>query len=359
LLRLLRVVRLFAVTGRTLQWTASAPSVRQVEAAPLTELAVNIQEEGTVTRKATWQDAEASIRDPRETWIDVQGASRADLDAMSAILRIPKHVLESKLFRDVFPGVDYFKDYTILTVWDTRLVSPDDGSARLQTENPPVVLICAPDYLATVSTGRNCLFEHLVGPGLPLKQESFSVRVLYAILQHKIGDYKQVVRLLEHRVAELEELPPERTSRRFLDETFRLKRVIQQQDYNLRHFAQVLHHLQSRKVALRSIRDESLDLFILLHDEAATLNDTCHSIRENLLSLIELQLNNVSFDLNRTMRFLAVITSLAVIPAVIGGLLGENLVDQPFHVTLPEVSFLVISLMLIGLYVFHRIGWLK
>jgi Mg2+ and Co2+ transporter CorA len=359
LLRFARYARFFALTGRTLSRVTGAPAPAEPASPHAATAQVNILEEGSVQRGAKWDDAVASVKNPRETWIDAQQVSRADLDALCDTFRIPRHVLESKLFQDAFPGIDYFKDYTIFVLWDCRLADAGADPCGIQTPKTNVIVICARDYLATLCTEGNDLFDHLVEQGLPMPGESFSVRVLYAMLRHKIADYKQIVQTLEERVADLEERPIRSTPPRFLEDTFLLKKQIQKQDYNLRHFTQVLHQISSRKVALPGIQDENLDLFVLLHDEADSLSDTSHAARENLLSLIDLQLNKVSFDINRVMRLLAVITCLSLVPAIIGGLLGENLIDQPFNITIHEIFFLTISIMLIGLYVFHRKGWLR
>jgi Mg2+ and Co2+ transporter CorA len=81
--------------------------------------------------------------------------------------------------------------------------------------------------------------------------------------------------------------------------------------------------------------------------------------KDSVQSLIELHINTISYDMNRVMRLLAVITSLALIPTIIGGLLGENLADQPYQISIFEVSFLVIALMVLALYAYWRKGWLK
>jgi Mg2+ and Co2+ transporter CorA len=83
------------------------------------------------------------------------------------------------------------------------------------------------------------------------------------------------------------------------------------------------------------------------------------NVRDGLMSLIELHLNTVSFEMNRVMRVLAVITCVSVIPTVIGGFLGQNLTDQPFGITLREVTFLAAVLMLLTTYAFWRKGWLR
>ena len=50
---------------------------------------------------------------------------------------------------------------------------------------------------------------------------------------------------------------------------------------------------------------------------------------------------------------------LGLIPAVVGGLLGMNLVDNPWAVTLPQVAFGVSMAMLLVLYLFLVRGWLR
>jgi Mg2+ and Co2+ transporter CorA len=75
--------------------------------------------------------------------------------------------------------------------------------------------------------------------------------------------------------------------------------------------------------------------------------------------VIELHLNIVSFDMNRVMRVLAVVSVLGLIPAVIGGLFGMNLVDNPWPFTLPQVAFAVVFGMVLCLYFFFVKGWLR
>ena len=44
---------------------------------------------------------------------------------------------------------------------------------------------------------------------------------------------------------------------------------------------------------------------------------------------------------------------------IIGGLLGMNLIDTPWMLTLPQVAFGVFFAMVIGLYFFLIKGWLR
>lgn len=104
---------------------------------------------------------------------------------------------------------------------------------------------------------------------------------------------------------------------------------------------------------------ETLDPFQRFRSEVDYLYDTMANIREEVLSVIDLHLNVVSFEMNRVMRVLAVISALGLIPAVVGGLLGMNLIDNPWPVTLPQIAFAVLFAMVLGLYFFVVKGWLR
>jgi len=164
---------------------------------------------------------------------------------------------------------------------------------------------------------------------------------------------------LEKTAAKIEDSSFDLKPPKFLDTVFQLKKIIQKQGYNTVHLVKLFDRLLKDSSILRGATEETRASFIALRSEAKALDDLCLTIRDNTDSLIELQLNKVSFDINRVMKVLAVITCLAVVPTIIGGLLGQNLKDQPYNITIHEIFFFVISLMLIGLYIFYRKGWLR
>ncbi|MFI4938866.1 MAG: CorA family divalent cation transporter, partial [Burkholderiales bacterium] len=96
-----------------------------------------------------------------------------------------------------------------------------------------------------------------------------------------------------------------------------------------------------------------------LAEEADYLYETADNIRESVLSIIELHLDIAARDTNRFMRLMAIVTTLALIPAIVGGLLGMNLVEGPWPVTLGQVAFGTLVLMLGVLYTFMAKGWLR
>jgi len=100
-------------------------------------------------------------------------------------------------------------------------------------------------------------------------------------------------------------------------------------------------------------------MFRRLTSEAEYLYETVVNLRDEVLSVLELHLNVVSFDMTRVMRVLAAVSVLGLIPAVIGGLFGMNLIGNPWPLTLPQVAFCVFFGMVLCLYFFFVKGWLR
>jgi Mg2+ and Co2+ transporter CorA len=89
------------------------------------------------------------------------------------------------------------------------------------------------------------------------------------------------------------------------------------------------------------------------------LYTTVENLRHGIISLIELHMNNASFEMTKFMRLLAVVNVLALIPAVVGGLLGMNILGAPWALTLPQVGFFTLLANIFCLYYFAIKGWLR
>jgi Mg2+ and Co2+ transporter CorA len=74
---------------------------------------------------------------------------------------------------------------------------------------------------------------------------------------------------------------------------------------------------------------------------------------------MDLHMNVASFEMNKGMRLLAILSALGLLPAVVGGLLGMNLVGNPWPATLPQVAFGVFWGMALALYIFFIKGWIR
>ena len=359
LLRLLRLLRVFFLTGRVTHRVAAPAESDQAGAANGPVMRLTIESDAQAAREASLDDVRTSIADDVDHWIRMEGVSGADIDPLSRLFSIPGHILESKLLQYNFPGIDNFGGYTIATLWDTTCRGTRESEFVPAIEDPRLVIIRTGRDILLLSEQRPYFADRLAKQRQEFSGEPLGIQVLISILKLKMDDYKFVLSCLEKKVAGLERQTFEKRDSRFLDIAFKLRKIIQTQGYNIGHFVHILDYLVKKEQEQQKWSKTVKESLISFWSDARALNDLIITLRESTSSLIELELNKVSFNLNRVMKILAMITCLALVPTIIGGLLGQNLKDQPYNITIHEIFFFVFSLMLVGLYVFYRKGWLR
>jgi Mg2+ and Co2+ transporter CorA len=124
-----------------------------------------------------------------------------------------------------------------------------------------------------------------------------------------------------------------------LTRTFSIRVDILKAKANLKHLKSLIRDLSISKIIITSSSRSDRELFRYLADDTNDIYDNIDDLRESLQGLVDLRLNVLSFQMNRVMRLLALLTVLALIPAKIGGLLGMNITDVPGPVTLAQVAF--------------------
>ena len=164
---------------------------------------------------------------------------------------------------------------------------------------------------------------------------------------------------LERDVRGLEALPADQSPERFFEATFRLKRSLSVAKGDLWRLRGLLEMLAEGRRTLPGLGQEGREAAAHLAEEADYLYETVDNARESVLSLIDLHINVAAHDTNRFMRLVAIVSTLGLIPAITGGLMGMNLVDSPWPVTLGQVAFVTLILILGVLYAFLAKGWLR
>jgi Mg2+ and Co2+ transporter CorA len=146
---------------------------------------------------------------------------------------------------------------------------------------------------------------------------------------------------------------------RFLADTSRLRSEISTAALDIWHLKAVVRALADGKTTLRGIDLKEAKYLDDLLAETESLYETVNKTKEELKGLIELHINQKSFETNVFLKLLAVVSFLGLIPSVVGGLLGMNVVGNPWPVTLGQVAFSIAMAMAVSLYVFAVKGWLR
>lgn len=352
-LRLIRLARVLALGAR-----ASGVMVREEQTAVTSKTPPPLQVRvlpgtGAPARAATWEEFARWAKDPGCEWYSLANVGMQNLADLEAVTGISKDFIAAHFLATSYPHLETTDAYVSLFVW-----LPEKSAENQITRNG--LLLLASDKSVITFCQRPARWIESIPTTLreDMAKQPFPVRVLCRFLTTVIDSNENLVGSFEQALSRLEELPVRESRQFFFEETFRLKKELSTAQADLWRLRGVLKDLVEGRVKLPGAPVENPFLRDLL-EKTDYLYETVNNIREGVLSLIELHLNVVSFEMNRVMRVLAVVSVLGLIPAVIGGLFGMNLVDNPWQFTLPQVTFAVGTGMVTCLYFFVMKGWLR
>jgi Mg2+ and Co2+ transporter CorA len=357
-LRLVRLVRV-ASLGLRVSGVVMRERARQARNEAVGPVEVCVLPEGT-GRKATsasWEEFLSWIKSPdgAPKWFVVSNLGLAELQRIATAAGLTPAFLESHLLNGTYPHVEVEQNHAALFTW--LVEAPQHSPAQ---RNGVLLLISSPGIVTL--TRRSTDLTKLVA-GLrrepDLDKLPFPIRIACSILQLVAEQNERLATRLDAELGALEELPLRESRPSFFEHTFRLKKELSAAQSDLWRLKGVIAELAERRLALPGSDGGEVEFLKRLARDAEYLYETVINTRESLLSLIDLHLNVVSFDMNRVMRVLAVVSVLGLIPAVVGGLFGMNLIDNPWPYTLREVAFCVCFGMVLCLYLFFVKGWLR
>jgi Mg2+ and Co2+ transporter CorA len=354
-LRLVRLARLLTLGVR-----ASGVMVREATsaAAPVKTGPVEVHVlpglGATAPRLTTWEEFVRWAKQSQAGWYSVANVGEHDLAELELATSIPADFIFSHLFGTSYPRLEETDRFISLFVWVPQ------RTAGQTTQRNGVLLFANDKSVLTFSRRPAHLLEKIAEiQESDLASLPFPARMTCQFLKVLLDANEHLVGYFEQKLSELEELPVRESRPQFFEETFRLKKELSAAQSDLWRLRGVLKDLAESRVKFPGNEAGPIAFLSELADKADYLYETANNTREGVLSLIDLHLNVVSFEMNRVMRVLAVVSVLGLIPAVVGGLFGMNLADNPWPLTLPQVTFSVCMAMVTCLYLFVVKGWLR
>lgn len=354
-LRLVRFARVL-VFGARLRGRFAADAAAGPPPPPPAPRRVTVLHRDEPPREASWEETLAGVADVTDEWLEASGLAVDDFAALAARLDLPPALLSSMLAETAYPRIEVFARTTLLFLWLPALSA--DGE-RLERRG----LVLAVNDRTLVTAARtpldlqNGVADDLAGTAIPMAP--FTARAVFGVLRRALRAYEAVSGQLERHLRALEATPVRESRPEFLERTFRLQQHLSTLKSDLWRLKGILGAVGEGRLTLHGVPSTALEFVRVLADDAGYAYETVFNAREGLLSLIELHLNVVSFEMNKVMRILAVLSALGLVPAVAGGLFGMNLADNPWPLTLAQVSFLISAVMSVLLYVFAVKGWLR
>jgi hypothetical protein len=305
---------------------------------------------------STWRAFLDRIVAPASAWYDASGIGPEQLMEIVEA-GIPAPLFEPGLSDLSYPHVQESGRFSSLFAWLPSEPRHRGGRGRRHG----VLLVSDGIVLLTLSRSETDTQAAVAAAlrSLEIPGDSFVSRTTVAFLHVVVDRYEDVVYRLEGQLRLLEERPVFESGHDFFERAFELRSELAQVRADLWRLKGLLSSLAESKRTLPGLGPPQRSMLEGLADEAGYLYETVDNVREGALSLIDLHINVVSFEMNKVMRVLAVASVLAIVPAVIGGLFGVNTVDNPFAFTLPQITFGVAIGMIAALYVFLAKGWLR
>jgi Mg2+ and Co2+ transporter CorA len=357
-LRLVRLVRLVTLGVRVSGLSVRHRNVVATETASNAPAKVTMMADAPefAPTPATWDELLRWLRAPGPEWYHISNPSREELAEISNTLHLPSGALHAHLHSTNYPHLSVVRDFTLLFLW-----LPEVNTTN-QVERHALLFLASANSLISLARRATTAIERVtsVAPGADEAAEKnpFPIRMLGLVLERVIAQNETLIGNFEHELRALEEIPIRDSSPAFFERTFRVKKELSAAQADLWRLKGVLADLAAGR-GLKVTSESMTEKFDRLATDAEYLYETVVNVRDEVLSVMELHLNIVSFDMNRVMRVLAVVSVLGLIPAVIGGLFGMNLIDNPWPFTLPQVAFTISFGMVLCLYFFFVKGWLR
>ncbi len=361
-LRILRLGR-FALFGVR---AGTALAVRDVATAPTSpassgdfRIAALSGDDTLELEEIDWTTGLSRIRTETEDWLFLRDVDAERLAALAPALGVPEATLRARFFDSTFPRIERMDRYTVMFAWYPSVAPRADGELP-RVKRAPVLLVGSTTNVVVLTREAGDLYEttqrrlaevDVTHPPL--------VRATYALLKSIVRQYTRVAETLETALIEIESGQAQLSDRLFLDRTFRLRAEISRVRGSMKHLKDVLRVLAEKPVAIRGLEKGRRPLFELLADDGEEVYESVDDTMTSVAALVDLRLNLASFQMNKVMRLLAILTTLTLIPAVTGGLLGMNVEGNPWSATLGQVTYGVAAGMAISLYVFAVKGWLR
>jgi Mg2+ and Co2+ transporter CorA len=353
-LRLIRLSRVVLLGARFGGRASRRPLEGDGDAAGSAEVWI-LRDRATSPERADPDQALRRVSHAAGEWIEWSRPTPEVVGEIARAAHLPEPFLRTGLGGTTRPRLEVFDHFSALFLWKPEGV-------RAQAARISLLLITTNRVLLGFCPDGGDLLRRTAAalPKLRLPEEApFPTRMTYAVLRVLLERYHEVTGRLDGEVRQLEEVPAREGGPRFFADAFTLERELTAIRGDLWRLKGVTASLSEGRVHVQGARKEDRELLRSIAEEAESLHETVSTLRESLVSLMDLHMNVASFEMNRGMRLLAVLSALGLIPAVVGGLLGMNLIGNPWPATLPQVAYGVFWGMALAVYVFFIKGWIR
>ena len=294
------------------------------------------------------------VGDGGDLWVDIDANDRAQHALLEKVFGFHPLAIEDTLSPKTRVKLEEYGSYLFLVIRTARLDQSTGDPYDLRTTN--LYCFLGPHRFVTVHSEPVRAVEELqqrlaASPDLLGRG---SEMIAHGVIDVAVDEYLPLVDQVDDLVDRLEERLFERYDERAIKDIFALKRLVVELRRHLGPLREVLNILTNRPHAC--IAPTSQLYFRDVYDHTIRIVESLESVRDLLSSVLDTYLTQTSNRMNRVMKQLTVVTTVALPLVVIGGIFGMNFERIPLSHH-PLGFFWAIGLMAAfagGLYWFFR-----
>ncbi len=295
-----------------------------------------------------------AIRDGRELWVDIDSNDRAQHALLEKVFGFHPLAVEDTLSPRTRVKLEEYGSYLFLVISTARFDQATADPYDIRTTN--LYCFLGPHYLVTVHAAPVRATEELqrrldASPDLLARGADM---IAHGLIDYAVDEFLPMVDEVDDLVDRLEERLFERYDEKAIRDIFALKRLVVQLRRHLGPLREVLNVLTNRPHG--GIAATSQLYFRDVYDHTIRVVEALESVRDLLATVLDTYLTQASNRMNRVMKQLTVVATIALPLVVIGGAFGMNF-DRIPMAHQPLGFFWAIGLMAlfaIVLYVFLK-----
>ena len=279
---------------------------------------------GSQAEERPLSEIAAHLADPdARLWIDMQNTGEAGFAALAPALSFHPMAVEDCVADINHPKVDDYGDYLYLALHSARWDDPASEPVLKEID-----VLIGKNYLITYHEDETRGIER-ARTMLDRRGELLTRgpdHLLYYILDVMVDNYMPIIETVHGRLDRLEERVLHNPNRRVLAEVLRLKRGVAS-------IRRVVGPQRDTILALTrdefaGIRPEIRPYLRDVYDRMARVSDLLDSFRDELATILDIYVSQVSNQLNEVMKVLTSITVVIMPVTLIASIYGMN-VDFP------------------------------
>ena len=299
------------------------------------------------------KEENVSIDNHEATWIDLSFWTEEDLIRISDLSHLPIYVLESKLREHAYPRAEIHEDIRSFFLKIPILTQNASDPRRWRLSWSGLLVLLSGSSIITISQRTIPSVEEIPNQIAGINTAKTGEEILFLLIKGSIVTIDRLITDAEEQLVFLEYQKVDSRPPNFLKMVYRIRKELGNM------ISWLLHTREGLQILIEGSRSGEDERLKTLMDQCSTLSGNATLTQTAFNDLSGYYLDSNGFQMNRVMEILALLTTLTLIPALIGGLLGMNLIDQPWPVTLLQIVTVISLIMVFITWVYYKSGWLS